>query len=211
MVSLSVTEAQIGQFTAEFPQNGVPLVVPNQHPGFLNKTGGPPRFGDLQFRSDDLIGTHERLCEMLHHDSRVCRHDAAFPEGAEEPPRLRLDVLRVEPREDGAGDELHVSHLEPGKGDEDERFDGSGLGEEDVGEVDDRDGGEEEEGAEEAAGFHGDEHEVGEGGAGEQESSVEVRGHSLVRPVIGIDAFGDRFEPKVMMSTHIGVARTRDN
>lgn len=96
-----------------------------------------------------------------------------------------MDVLRVEPRQHGPRHDLDVADLESGEGEEYEGFDGRCFREEYVGEVDEGDGGEEEESSEDASGLESDEHVVREGTTGDEESAVEVGSHRLAGSLIG--------------------------
>lgn len=104
-----------------------------------------------------------------------------------------MHVFGVELGQHRARDHLNVPDLQAREGDEDQGLDGRGLGEEYVREVHERDGSKEDKATEEAAGFDGDQHVVRKCAGGHQEGAVQVRGHGLVRPVLGA-AFGDRFE-----------------
>lgn len=60
-------------------------------------------------------------------------------------------------------------------------MDADGFGDEEVGEDDERERKEEDEAAEKATGFNGDEHEVRDGASGDEKRSVEIGGDGIVR------------------------------
>lgn len=98
------------------------------------------------------------------------------------------------PRQNRTWDEFDVTDLKAGVGDEDEDLDAEGFGYEEVGEDDERNGEEEDEAAEKAAGFDGDHHEVREWTAGYEERAVKVGGNGLRRWRLGAVAFCYRRE-----------------
>lgn len=191
MITMTISQSQIRQvFTPKLLHHGHLLMWAHKHTWRLYEPGGSAGGGDVELGPNDGVGAEERLGEVLDHDTWAGGDNVAFAEGIEELPRERVDVLGVEPGEDGPGHDLDVPEAKAGESEEDQGFNSEGFGEKDVGEVYERDRGEKDESAKEAPGLQRDEEVVREGRPRKEEGAIEVRGDGLVGPVDG-GAIGD--------------------
>jgi hypothetical protein len=193
-VGLPVPHPNVGHLVAQLFHDGLLLVAADEHAGLHHEPGGLAVLANLQLRADDLVSAEEGPGEGLHHDPGAGRDDVPLAEGVEHPPALRVHVAGVELGQHRARHHLDVAHLEPRHGDVHQRADGQRLGEEDVGDVDERHGQEQQDGAEDAAGLQRHEEVVGERAPGDEQRAVQVGGHRLLRPPLRA-ALLDGLEP----------------
>lgn len=196
VVGFPIADPDVRRLVSKLLQQSQFLPFPDQNPRLLHEPRRLPRLRiHLNLSSDHLISAQIVFHERFHHDRRI-RCDYHFSLAlVEDGEALRPHIARVEPRQHGSRRQLDVAHLQPGERDVDQHLDGEGFGDEDVGYGDERERQEEDQPAEEAAGLDRYQHEVREGGAGDQEGSVEVsRDRVAVRA--GEVAFLDRREAR---------------
>uniref|UniRef100_K3XKW7 Uncharacterized protein n=1 Tax=Setaria italica TaxID=4555 RepID=K3XKW7_SETIT len=184
-------DAHVGHCTLG-PERLLQYVLPQLRP--LRGPGQQPREvaaaadrDDLQLGADHRVGGHVFPEEPLGHGPRRAGDHHLPPRG--EPQALvdqRVELLHVVLGQDGAGDEVHVPGPEPREGDERHDPD-AGAGAALPEGPDEREGAEQQHGAEQAAALEGHEHEVGEERGGAQQRAVHVAHH---RPVCRRDSGG---------------------
>ena len=134
-----------------------------------------------QLRAEHAVDVQVLPGERLRHDPRARGDHVPFATAAgEDTVRAAPEVLQVELGEGGLRGRLEIDHPEARCGDEDHHAKSDAL---EAGELQEpHEGGEEEqrEGPDGTAGFQGHQHEVREEAAGDEKSSLELRGDAAV-------------------------------
>lgn len=180
MIGVSISDTQLRQTAiAELSIDSSLLSGREKNPVPIDEAGGTAESVDSQLSPEDLMSPKKCVDERLDHDPGVGGDDASVAKGSENPPSLRMDVVCVEPGQDGSGDNFDVTDLESGERDENHDLYTQLLRHEEIDEVNEWGEQQKKQSPEETAGLHCDEHVVRECTPRDEKRAVQIRSNRL--------------------------------